>query len=233
MPRPLAKDLVDAVAADRAQALIGCNVSRETLERLEAFVALFLERQETQNLVAASTVGQVWSRHIIDSLQLRSALPDAKTWVDLGSGAGFPGLVLACALAGEPKARVDLIESHQRKAAFLTDVAQRLALPALVHVGRIEDILPRWSEVPDLPHGREIPDAVTARALAPLDKLLSWTAPLIKKGAKGVFPKGQHVGLELTEASKSWRIQARRLPSVTHPDAAILVVEAATRRTKQ
>ncbi|MGE0752912.1 MAG: 16S rRNA (guanine(527)-N(7))-methyltransferase RsmG [Variibacter sp.] len=223
MPRPLAKDLVDAVAADRAHALAGHDVSRETLERLDAFVALFLERQETQNLVAASTVSQVWSRHIIDSLQLRNALPDAKTWIDLGSGAGFPGLVLACALAGTPNARVDLIESHQRKAAFLTDVVQRLALPALVHVGRIEDILPHWGEVPD---------AVTARALAPLEKLLSWTAPLIKKGAKGVFPKGQHVGLELTEASKSWRIQAQRLPSVTHPDAAILVVEAASRRTK-
>jgi 16S rRNA (guanine527-N7)-methyltransferase len=224
VPRPLAKDLVDAVAADRAGALAGRDVSRETLERLDAFVALFLERQERQNLVAASTVGQVWSRHIIDSLQLRSALPDAKTWLDLGSGAGFPGLVLACALAGEPNARVDLIESHQRKAAFLTDVAQRLALPALVHAGRIEDILPNWSG--------QIPDAVTARALAPLEKLLSWTAPLIKKGAKGVFPKGQHVGLELTEAAKSWRIQAQRLPSVTHPDAAILVVEAASRRTK-
>jgi 16S rRNA (guanine527-N7)-methyltransferase len=224
VPRPLAKDLVDAVAADRAGALAGQDVSRETLERLDAFVALFLERQETQNLVAASTVGQVWSRHIIDSLQLRSALPGAKTWIDLGSGAGFPGLVLACALAGESNARVDLIESHQRKAAFLTDVAQRLALPALVHVGRIEDILPNWKG--------QIPDAVTARALAPLEKLLSWTAPLIKKGAKGVFPKGQHVGLELTEAAKSWRIQAQRLPSVTHPDAAILVVEAASRRTK-
>jgi 16S rRNA (guanine527-N7)-methyltransferase len=224
VPRPLAKDLVDAVAADRAGALAGRDVSRETLERLDAFVALFLERQERQNLVAASTVGQVWSRHIIDSLQLRSALPDAKTWLDLGSGAGFPGLVLACAFAGEANARVDLLESHQRKAAFLTDVAQRLALPALVHVGRIEDILPNWKG--------QIPDAVTARALAPLEKLLSWTAPLIKKGAKGVFPKGQHVGLELTEASKSWRIQAQRLSSVTHPDAAILVVEAASRRTK-
>lgn len=221
MRRPLARDLRNAIAADRGRALALIDVSRETLERLDTFVALFVERQETQNLVAASTVAEVWTRHIVDSLQLRAVLPQARTWVDLGSGAGFPGLVLACDLVDVAGARVDLIESHQRKAAFLADAAQRLALPALVHVGRIEDILPRW---------KDVPDAIVARALASLPDLLRWTAPLINKGAKGVFPKGQHVASELTEAAKCWNMAVRQVPSITRRDAAIVVVESARKR---
>jgi 16S rRNA (guanine527-N7)-methyltransferase len=210
-----------AIAADRESALALLDVSRETLERLDAFIAFFLERQEKQNLVSAASVGEVWSRHIIDSLQLLSVFPGAKTWIDIGSGAGFPGIVLACALADEALARVDLVESHQRKAAFLAESAERLGLPVSVHAERIEKLLPAW---------RATPDAITARAVASLDKLLGWTAPIIQKGAKGVFPKGQHVALELTEASKSWRIEARRVPSVTRPDATILVIDGVSRR---
>jgi 16S rRNA (guanine527-N7)-methyltransferase len=221
VPRPLADSLAATIAADRTSALALLDVSRETLERLEAFVAFFLQRQEVQNLVSAASVAEVWSRHVIDSLQLQSVLPEARTWVDIGSGAGFPGVVLACALADLPGAHVDMIESHQRKAAFLAEAIERIGLPARVHVDRIEKLLPGW---------RPIPDAVTARAVASLDKLLTWTAPLLQKGAKGVFPKGQHVASELTEASKSWRIDLRRVPSVTRPDATILVIDSVSRR---
>jgi 16S rRNA (guanine527-N7)-methyltransferase len=221
VPRPLADSLAATIAADRTSALALLDVSRETLERLDAFVAFFLQRQEIQNLVSAASVAEVWSRHVIDSLQLRSVLPEARTWVDIGSGAGFPGIVLACALADVPGTGVDMIESHQRKAAFLAEAIERIGLPARVHVDRIEKLLPGW---------RPIPDAVTARAVASLDKLLAWTAPLLQKGAKGVFPKGQHVASELTEASKSWRIEVRRVPSVTRPDATILVIDSVSRR---
>src|SRR5213592_406039 len=114
-----------ALSADRARALALTPVSRETLERLERFVALLLQWQQTTNLIAPSTVPQLWTRHIADSLQLLDLAPEARTWVDVGSGGGFPGFVIACALAGDPSAAVHLVESNMKKAAFLRE-AQRV-----------------------------------------------------------------------------------------------------------
>jgi 16S rRNA (guanine527-N7)-methyltransferase len=147
--------------------------------------------------------------------------PHARRWVDLGSGGGFPGLVIACALANTPGAEVHLVESTQKKAAFLRAAAAELALPAIVHAQRIEDFV-RAAGKPF--------DVVTARALAPLDRLIGYAIPLLKKGAVGLFPKGQDVEAELTQASKSWSIEADLIPSKTDRQGRIVVVRRASKR---
>ena len=209
------------LAADRARALAQVTVSRETSARLDELVTLLLKWQATTNLVAPSTLGHVWTRHVADSLQLRTLAPEARVWLDLGSGGGFPGLVLACSLAERSGARVHLVESNAKKAAFLREAARMLRLPALVHAARIEEVIHRWTEPVDI---------VTARAVAPLADLLAYAEPVLKTGAQGLFPKGQDVEAELTEASKYWRIEATLAPSVTSPDARIVVVRRAERR---
>jgi len=214
-PMPSPEDRARAVALD------GGSVSRETWDRLDAFVALLLARQQRMNLVGASTIPQLWTRHIADSLQLLKFAPRARVWADLGSGAGFPGLVIACALAGEAGAQVHLIESIAKKAGFLHDCARALAVPAIVHHQRIEDFT-RANAVAF--------DVVTARALAPLDKLLSLANPLLKKGAVALFPKGQDVEAELTLASKSWSIDAELVPSNTDPYGRIVLVRQVKKR---
>jgi 16S rRNA (guanine527-N7)-methyltransferase len=208
------------LSADRRAALILTPVSRETAARLDRFVGLFLTWQRKVNLVASSTVGTLWTRHIADSLQLVRLAPEATTWLDLGSGGGFPGLVIACALADTAGRRVHLVESNARKAAFLREATRILNLPAVVHCARIEDFVPRWSDSADV---------VVARALAPLPRLLDYASPALKKGAKGLFPKGQDVEAELTEAAKSWNITAELVPSLTDPKARIVVVRRADR----
>jgi 16S rRNA (guanine527-N7)-methyltransferase len=209
------------LAADRARALSLVTVSRETLARLDEFVTLLLKWQATTNLVAPSTLGRVWTRHVADSLQLLTLAPEARIWLDLGSGGGFPGVVLACALAERSGARVHLVESNGKKAAFLREAARALTLPALVHAARIKDVVHRLTEPVDI---------VTARALAPLADLLAYAEPVLKKGAQGLFPKGQDVEAELTEASKYWRIDTTLAPSLTSADARIVVVRRAERR---
>jgi 16S rRNA (guanine527-N7)-methyltransferase len=220
-PQHSAQPLPDP--ADRAQtvALNHDSVSRETWARLDAFVALLIERQQRMNLVGASTIPTLWTRHIADSLQLLGLAPQARVWADLGSGAGFPGLVIACALAGETGAQVHLVESIRKKAEFLRDSVAALGLPAIVHHQRIEDFA-RANTVAF--------DVVTARALAPLDKLLGYANPLLKTGALALFPKGQDVEAELTLASKSWSIEADLVPSKTDPHGRILRVRRAIKR---
>src|SRR5215204_7596941 len=151
------------LAADRERALSLVRVSRETAERLEKFIELLLSWQRTTQLVARSTLPELWTRHVADSLQLLPLAPEARTWVDLGSGGGFPGLTLACALADTAGAKVHLVESNAKKAAFLREGARALRLPALVHAMRIEDFSHDFADSPDV---------VTARALAPLTRLL-------------------------------------------------------------
>ena len=218
MARNMAHDLRDSLAADRTQALAWLPVSREIAERLDRFVALLLERQAVMNLIAPSTIPQVWTRHVADSLQLLNIAPQAKRWIDLGSGAGFPGLVIAAALSGEAGAAVHLVESTGKKAAFLREAADAMDAPVTVHVMRIEDFAPNF---------RESADVVTARALAPLDKLLGLAAPLLKTGAEGLFLKGQDVDAELTLASKYWNIDADLIPSKTNPQSRIVRVRGA------
>jgi 16S rRNA (guanine527-N7)-methyltransferase len=219
----IAQDQSAALAADRTRAQELVAVSRETLARLDLLVALLLEWQQTRNLIAASTIPNIWTRHIADSLQLLELAPTAKIWVDLGSGGGFPGLVLACALAETQAARVHLVESTAKKCAFLQEVTATLGLPAEIHCQRVEAFIPAFSSKPDI---------VTARALAPLPKLLEMAFPLLKKATRGLFPKGQDVGSELTEASKYWNIKYKLVPSRTDDRARVVVVEGVeSRRT--
>jgi 16S rRNA (guanine527-N7)-methyltransferase len=203
------------LTADRSRALALTPVSRETLDRLDCFVAVFLAWQQRMNLIASSTEPKLWTRHIADSLQLLALAPQARRWVDLGSGGGFPGVVIACALADMPGARVHLVESSTKKAAFLREAVHATGVPAEVHAVRLEDFVENLA-VPV--------DVVTARALAPLAALLTATYPLLKIGTFGLFPKGQDVDAELTEAAKCWSIQSSLAPSLTDPKGRIVCV---------
>jgi 16S rRNA (guanine527-N7)-methyltransferase len=206
------------LSADRARALELVPVSRETAERLDDFVNLLADRNRTTNLIAASTVATIWTRHVADSLQLLS-LAEGRVWADLGSGGGFPGLVIACALAGRPDHVVHLVESREKKAAFLAEAAATVGLPAVVHTARIEDIADRLPPI----------DIVTARAVAPLPKLLGYVYPLVKKGAKALLMKGQDVEVELTQASRYWRVASQLVPSKTDSAGRIMIVSGLER----
>jgi 16S rRNA (guanine527-N7)-methyltransferase len=208
------------MVSDKAAALAITPVSRETESKLQGIVDNLTRWQKIKNLVGPSTLDEVWLRHIADSLQIAAAAPNAKVWADFGSGAGFPGLVIAATLIGVPGARVHLVESNDRKSAFLRETARLLGLPVTVHPERIEEVVNRLPPV----------EIVTARALAPLNDLLEMTSPLLAKGAVALFPKGQDLANELTEASKCWKIRAIELPSLTDPKARILRVEQADKR---
>jgi 16S rRNA (guanine527-N7)-methyltransferase len=194
------KQTAPILASDRAAALGRTPVSRETEERLERYIRLLLEWQAKTNLVASSTLARLWTRHVSDSLQLLVLAPGAKVWADLGSGGGFPGLVLACALAETPGAVVHLIERNGKKAAFLREALRVTAAPGIVHLADIGDIVDRITGPVD---------CVTARALAPLHQLIGFAEPLMRRGAKALFLKGQDVEAELTEATKYWNIEAK------------------------
>jgi 16S rRNA (guanine527-N7)-methyltransferase len=209
--------------ADRTHALKYMTVSRETATQLDAYVELLKRWQNIKNLVAPSTLGEIWTRHIADSYQLVALLGDAQTVVDLGSGAGFPGLVIAIAGIGKPGFHVHLVESNGRKASFLREVVRVTGAPATVHAVRIEDFAKRWD-------GRA--DVVTARALASLLQLLDLSAELLKTGTRALFLKGQDVGVELTQATKYWNMQTELIPSLTDPTGQIVSITAASRRSE-
>jgi 16S rRNA (guanine527-N7)-methyltransferase len=212
---------VSDLAGDQAHALAITPVSRETLGRLERFVALLLEWQRTTNLISPSTVPQVWTRHIADSLQLLDLAPAARVWVDVGSGGGFPGLAIACALAEKPSAEVHLVESNAKKAAFLRSAVRITETPAFVHAERIESFARHWQ-------GR--PDVVCARAVAPLKLLLNQCFSLLKKnGVTALFPKGQNVQAELDEATRLWSMDVTLVPSRTDPEGRIVVIRSLER----
>ena len=188
------------------------NVSRETFEKLELLERELRRWQAIKNLVGPATLDRIWDRHIVDSLQLLDLAPDAGTWLDLGAGAGFPGLVLAIAGA-ERGLQVHLVESNSRKCAFLRHIARLTGASAKVHEARLETVVPGFV-------GKA--DVVSARALASLPLLLDWTEPLLKAGTMGLFPKGRDAEIELTEARKKWTFEAEILPSTTDPEARIL-----------
>jgi len=202
---------------DKARALALIPVSRETEARLDTFVDTLLRWQSKINLVAPSTLPELWTRHIADSLQLLTLAPQARVWADLGSGGGFPGMPVACALAGKTGAKVHLIESNGKKAAFLRAAITATAVPAVVHQQRIEKFGETCTEAVEV---------VTARALAPLKTLCVQAFPFVAKGAIALFLKGQDVEAELTDAAKYWRIQASRVPSRTSPDGSVVVIRA-------
>jgi 16S rRNA (guanine527-N7)-methyltransferase len=209
------------LGSDKAAALALTPVSRETEERLDRFVDLLLEWQAKTNLVAPSTLPNLWTRHISDSLQLLTLGPSAKAWADLGSGGGFPGVVLACALAEVPGALVHLVERNAKKAAFLREALRVTNSPGAIHLADIGDSVDRIT-------GKV--DCVTARALAPLNQLLGFAEPLVRNGAKALFLKGQDVDAELTEATQYWNIQPHLHSSRTGGGGWIVELDQIERR---
>lgn len=192
------KSLDSVLAANKAAALKLAPISRETEARLDRYIALLREWQAKTNLVAPSTLPHLWTRHIADSLQLVDLAPSAKRWADLGSGGGFPGIVLACAMAETSGASVHLVERIAKKAAFLREAIRITTSPGVVHLAEIGDNVDRITGPVD---------CVTARALAPLHQLIGFAEPLMRQGAKALFLKGQDVDAELTEAARYWNIQ--------------------------
>ena len=219
-PAPQSAEL-SVSAKDKAAALALTPVSRETEARLDRYIALLLEWQAKTNLVAPSTLPNLWTRHVSDSLQLLSLAPSAKSWVDLGSGGGFPGVVLACALAKTSGARIHLVERIAKKAAFLREAIRVTASPGTVHLADIGDTVDRIAGPID---------CVTARALAPLHQLIGFAEPWVKKGAKALFLKGQDVEAELTEATKYWNIEPKLHASRTGGQGWIVELGSIERR---
>ena len=200
---------------------LGVDVSRETRDQLEALVNTLVRWQKAINLIGGTTIEGIWVRHVLDSAQLAILIPErAKTLTDLGSGGGFPGLVVA---AMRPDLDITLIESDARKAAFLGEAGRRMGLakPPKVVVGRIESVAPAKSEV------------VTARALAPLGQLLEWALPHRAENAICLFHKGKDWQAELTEAMKTWDIPGKPFTSVTDLDAVILRIGPYRLRDRQ
>jgi 16S rRNA (guanine527-N7)-methyltransferase len=187
------------------------GVSRETLARLKAYVGLLTDWNARHNLVSKASLDEVWQRHVLDSAQLAPLIPpEAKTLADLGSGAGFPGLVLSLLLQG--RVAVTLFEATKKKAEFLRAAADRLGLAVAVRNERIEQA------------ARMVFDVITARACAPLPELLEYAQHFAGPRTVCLFLKGQNVGVELTDACKSWRMKVRQHPSVTHPFGVILEI---------
>jgi 16S rRNA (guanine527-N7)-methyltransferase len=169
--------------------LIELDVSRETISRLRSYEQLLRKWQPKMNLVANDTLKLIWTRHIEDSLQLISFAPGARTWIDMGSGGGFPGMVIAIYLSQIGKGGVHLVERDHRKCAFLREVARETGARALVH----------QYDCADIGQSLDVPDIITSRALASLTDLLKWSSSFLQKGAKGLFLKGQDVEVELTD----------------------------------
>ena len=188
---------------------------------MDRFVDLLIAWQKTTHLVSPASIPKLWTRHVADSLQLLDLAPNARLWVDLGSGGGFPGLVIACALADKPEAQVHLVESNNRKAAFLREAVRITGVPAVVQAMRIEKFVANFAVTPDV---------ITARALLPFKSLMNNSFSLLSRGALGLFPKGQDVAVELTEATKYWNIDYNLVPSRTDSLARIVVVRGLDRR---
>jgi 16S rRNA (guanine527-N7)-methyltransferase len=211
--RPPPDDLADQVADDRRTALSLVPVSRETEERLAIFVALLDRWRHKINLISNQTFASVWTRHIADSAQLTSLAPDAKRWVDMGSGAGFPGLVIAIQLTGATGAVVHCIESDGRKCAFLREAARATGAAAMIHPVRVEAIEPEsFGPV----------DAVTARAFAPLPLTLELARPWMERGAIAVFPRGESAKDQIAALPEASTYAIETLQSAVNPKAAIL-----------
>lgn len=187
-------------------------VSRETFERLVAFEQEFLKWARRINLAAPSTLDSLWRRHILDSAQLAPIAPATLRWLDLGSGGGFPGAVMAILLRERAGAAIDLVESNRKKAAFLQSVLAKLDAPARVHPRRIEEADIR------------IPEVVTARALAPLPLLLCLSERWLGSGSRGLFHKGRDYRAELEESRDAWRFDLVEHQSVVAPEGVILEI---------
>ena len=192
------------------------SVSHETVEKLKLYERLLIQWQKAVNLVAPATVPQIWHRHFADSAQLLALAPHAKIWVDLGSGGGFPALVIAIMLANQKECRVHLIESNARKCAFLSEVARQTGAPARVHNARIADAAASGAVA--------AADVVTARALAPLDGLLELALPFFSDASAGLFLKGREAESEIAAARKRWVFDLKIHPSISDAQGHILEI---------
>ncbi|MCB1387528.1 MAG: 16S rRNA (guanine(527)-N(7))-methyltransferase RsmG [Nitratireductor sp.] len=190
-------------------------VSRETIDRLGTYQALLNKWQAKTNLVARGTLDQFWLRHVADSLQLAALKPDARRWTDLGSGGGFPGMVLAIVLAeGGGQGQVHLVESIQKKCAFLRQVAHGTEARATIHCKRIESATEQLADCA----------VITARALAPLPRLLDWTGDHIRDGRVALFPKGRDYLREIEDCRGRWRFDLLEHPGRIDATACILEI---------
>ena len=196
-------------------------VSRETVERLEVYASLLVKWQKTINLVAPNSIGDVWHRHFADSAQLVTLAPAGPlAWLDLGSGGGFPGLVVGCILAERPGSRLTLVESDSRKCAFLREVVRQTALGTVLPVDIITDRIENGANTSRV---GEV-DVISARALAPLDRLLGWCQPYFRAESMALLPKGKSVAEEVEAAQRIWMFKVDLVPSVTSDDGRIVVV---------
>ncbi len=191
------------------------NVSRETLERLFVYCDLVEKWNPAINLISKSGIAQIWDRHIIDSAQLILQIPvQFDQWCDLGSGGGFPGIVLAI-LAKElrPETQMILVESDRRKSVFLSEAARLLDISVAVKTQRIEDLAPQNVDV------------LTARALAPLSSLCGYAHRHLKPDGVAIFPKGATAAREIEDARKLWRFDCDMMRSHTDPESLVLAVK--------
>jgi 16S rRNA (guanine527-N7)-methyltransferase len=192
------------------------NVSRETIDRLTIYEVLLRQWQKGTNLVSLKTLDEIWHRHFADSAQLITLAPDSVKWLDLGSGAGFPGLVIAICLANREDAHVHIVESNARKCAFCHEVVRETGCSVEIHCDRIESL---WQD--DRFSGVEI---ITSRALSPLNELLALAAPFFTDGTTGLFLKGRNAASELEEAKTNWAFDVQMYPSITDEQANIVQV---------
>ena len=195
-------------------------VSRETFEGLESFESMFRIWASRINLAAPSTLDEVWRRHILDSAQLGALAPNALRWLDLGSGGGFPGLVLAFVLKERPGGQIDLIESNRKKAGFLQAAIGQFSLPARVHARRIDEEI----------RGLQVPEILTARALAPLPRLLQLAFPWLSTGARALLHKGRDYRQEIQESSLLWQYDLVEHRSRIDADSVVLEIANLKRR---
>ncbi len=201
-------------------------VSRETSERLLTHLKLLQTWAPRLNLVGPGQLDGYWQRHALDCGQLVLHAPEALRWVDLGSGAGFPGLVIACLLAGREGALVTLVESNHKKAAFLREAIRETGAPARVAAMRVEDVL----RVEEGAQERETYEVCTARAFAPLARIIETAEPILSRGAVGLFLKGSDAAAELAEAQRRWEFDSvQTLPSLSDPSGRIVRLEGAKR----
>ncbi|HEY6518924.1 MAG TPA: 16S rRNA (guanine(527)-N(7))-methyltransferase RsmG [Roseiarcus sp.] len=205
--------LADPLADDRRAALRIVPVSRETEDRFAILVQLLDRWRHKINLISNATFAAVWTRHIADSAQLLALAPEAKRWIDMGSGAGFPGLVIAIQLADDPGAIVHCVESDGRKCAFLREAARATGAAAQIHPARVEAIEPQ---------SLGAVDAVTARAFAPWPLTLNLARPWIERGAIAVFPRGESAKDQIAASPEATAYAIETMSSVVNPKAAIL-----------
>ncbi|RVV98020.1 16S rRNA (guanine(527)-N(7))-methyltransferase RsmG [Mesobaculum littorinae] len=192
------------------------HVSRETVEKLRAFERLVLKWSPAINLISKNDLPSIWQRHILDSLQILTHASDWTTWTDIGSGGGFPGVIVACAASSSQS--VTMIESDARKAAFLRTAVREIGLPAQVIAQRIEDAPPQKADI------------VSARALAPLEKLLGLSVPHLKDSGTAIFLKGNRYEAEIRDADAAWTFSCAVHDSKTAPDGKILLIGDIRRR---